>query len=40
MLQYYTLMKIENKMKNYSVESKEWWEVEEEYFLELEKKLA
>jgi hypothetical protein len=33
-------MKIEKKMKNYSVESKEWWEVEEEYFLELEKKLA
>jgi hypothetical protein len=30
-----------NKMKNYDVESKEWWEVVKEYFIEeLEKNLA
>ncbi len=41
MLQYYTLMRTKNKMKNSNVESKEWWEVIEEYFTkELEKNLA
>ncbi len=40
-LQYYTLMITNNKMKNYDVESKEWWEVVKEYFIEeLEKNLA
>jgi hypothetical protein len=38
MLQYYTLMRIKNKMKNFDAESKEWWEVAKEYFTkELEK---
>ncbi len=27
MLQYYTLMRTNNKMKDFKVESKEWWEV-------------
>jgi len=41
MLQYYTLMRINNKMKDYEVESKEWWEVEDEYFTKgLKKNLA
>jgi hypothetical protein len=41
MLQYYTLMKTKNKMKNSKAKSKEWWEVVEEYFTnELEKNLA
>ncbi len=41
MLWYYTLMRIKNKMKDFKVESKEWWEVVEEYFTkELEKNLA
>jgi hypothetical protein len=41
MLQYYFLMRIKNKMKDYNVESKEWWEVAEDYFAkELEKNLA
>ncbi len=41
MLQYYTLMKTKNKMKDSEVESNEWWEVVEEYFTkELEKNLA
>ncbi len=38
MLQYYTLIKIKNKMKDFDTESKEWWEVAKEYFTkELEK---
>jgi hypothetical protein len=32
MLKYYTLMKTKNKMKDYEVESKEWWEVVKKYF--------
>ncbi len=41
MLQYYTLMRMKNKMKDSKAESKEWWEVGEEYFTkELEKNLA
>ncbi len=32
MLQYYTLMKTINKMKDSEAKSKEWWEVVEEYF--------
>ncbi len=32
MLQYYTLIKIKNKMKDFDTESKEWWEVAKEYF--------
>ncbi len=41
MLQYYTLMRTQNKMKHYEAKSKEWWEVAEEYFTkELEKNLA
>ncbi len=41
MLQYYTLMRTKNKMKDFKTESKEWWEVVEEYFTkELEKNLA
>jgi hypothetical protein len=38
MLQYYTLMKMKNKMKDFEVESKEWWEVVEEYFTKEMKK--
>jgi hypothetical protein len=34
-------MKMKNKMKDYEVDFKEWWEVAKEYFLkELEKNLA
>jgi hypothetical protein len=34
-------MRIKNKMKDFEVESKEWWEVVKEYFTkELEKNLA
>jgi hypothetical protein len=34
-------MRTKNKMKDYDVESKEWWEVVEEYFIkELEKNLV
>ncbi len=40
MLQYYTLMRTKNKMKNFEAKSKEWWEVVEEYLKELEKTLA
>jgi hypothetical protein len=41
MLQYYTLMRIKNKMKDFDAESKERWEVAKEYFAkELEKNLA
>jgi hypothetical protein len=41
MLQYYILMRIKSKMKDFDVESKEWWEVTKEYFSkELEKDLS
>jgi hypothetical protein len=41
MLQYYILMRTMNKMKDFDVESKEWWEVVKGYFIkELEKNLA
>jgi hypothetical protein len=41
MLQYYTLMRMKNKMKDSKVEFEEWWEVAKEYFTkELEKNLA
>ncbi len=41
MLQYCTQMRMKNKMKDYEVDFKEWWEVAKEYFLkELEKNLA
>jgi hypothetical protein len=41
MLKYYTLMRTKNKMKDFKVESEEWWEVVKEYFIkELEKNLA
>jgi hypothetical protein len=41
MLQYYTFMKIKNKMKDSDVEFKEWWEITEKYFSkELEKNLT
>ncbi len=41
MLQYCTQMRMKNKMKDYEVESKEWWEVVVEYFTkELEKILV
>jgi hypothetical protein len=34
-------MRTKNKMKDFEAKSKEWWEVEEEYFTkELEKNLA
>ncbi len=41
MMQYYTMMKTKNKMKDCKVEFEKWWEVVEEYFTkELEKNLA
>ncbi len=41
MLQYCTLMKTKNKMKDSEAKSKEWWEVAKDYFTkELEKNLA
>jgi hypothetical protein len=41
MLQYYTLMKTNNKMKDFEAKYEEWWEVIEEYFTkELEKNMA
>ncbi len=41
MLQYYTLMRMKNKMKDSEAEFKEWWKVAEEYFTkEVEKNLA
>jgi len=41
MLQYYILMRTNNKMKDFEAKSKEWWEVVEEYFTkEFEKNLA
>jgi hypothetical protein len=34
-------MKMKNKMKDFEVKSKEWWEVAEEYFtMEMEKNLV
>ncbi len=41
MLQYYTLVRMKNKMKDSKLESEEWWEVAKEYFTkEMEKNLA
>jgi hypothetical protein len=41
MLQYYTLMRTKNKMKDFEAKFGEWWEVAKEYFTkELEKNLA
>ncbi len=41
MMQYYTLMKMKNKVKDFEAKSKEWWEVVDEYFTkEMEKNLA
>jgi hypothetical protein len=41
MLQYYIFMRINSKMRDSDVESKEWWEVTKEYFFkELEKDLT
>ncbi len=41
MLQYYTLMRKKNKMKDSDAEFEEWWKVAEEYFAkELEKNLT
>ncbi len=40
MLQYYTLMRTMNEMKDSEIKFEEWWEVVEEYFTkELEKNL-
>ncbi len=40
MLQYYTLMRTNNNMKDSEIKYKEWWEVAKEYFTkELEKNL-
>ncbi len=32
MLQYYILMRMKNKMKDFEAEYEEWWEEVEEYF--------
>jgi hypothetical protein len=41
MMQYYTLMRTKNKMKDSKTKSKEWSKVVEKYFTkELEKNLA
>ncbi len=40
MLQYYTLMRIKNKMKDFDVEFWEWWEAQEYFAKELKKHLA
>jgi hypothetical protein len=41
MLEYYTSMRTNNKMKDFEAEFKEWWEVVDEYFTkELEKNLV
>jgi hypothetical protein len=41
MLQYYTMMKTKNKMKNSKVKFEKWWEVAKEYFTkQLEKNWA
>ncbi len=40
-LQYYTLMRTKNKMKDFKAEFEKWWEVTNEDFTkELEKNLA
>jgi hypothetical protein len=40
-LQYYTLMRMKNKMKDFEAKFEEWWEVIEAYFTkELEKNMA
>jgi hypothetical protein len=37
-MQYYTLVKMKNKMKDFKAKFEEWWELAEEYFTkELEK---
>ncbi len=38
MLQYYTLMRMKNKMKDFQAKYEEWWEVTEEYFTKESKK--
>ncbi len=38
MMQYYTLMKMKNKMKDTEAKFEEWWEVVEEYFTKEMKK--
>jgi len=41
MLQYYTLMRMKNKMKDSEAKFEEWWEVIEKYFTKkLEKNLV
>jgi hypothetical protein len=41
MLQYYTLMRMKNKMKDFEIEFEKWWEVTKEYFTkELEKNVV
>ncbi len=41
MLQYYILMKMKNKMKDFEAKYEEWWEVTKEYFIkELENDLT
>ncbi len=41
MLQYYTLMRMKNKIKDFEEKYEEWWEVVEEYFTkEMENNLA
>ncbi len=41
MMQYYTLMRTKNNMKDFKAEFKEWQEVAQEYFTkELEKNLT
>jgi Fic family protein len=41
MLQYYTLTRTKNKMKDFEAKFEEWWEVAKEYFTkELDKNLA
>jgi hypothetical protein len=32
MLQYYTLLRTKNKMKDFNAKLKEWWEVANKYF--------
>ncbi len=41
MLQYYILIRMKNKMKDFEVKFEEWWEVADKYFTkEMEKNLA
>jgi len=41
MLEYYTMMRTNNKMKDFKTKFEEWWEVVKEYFTkELEKNMA